>query len=133
MTTAKRRRLKVSYALHLQQQTDAVSNVVSNVAAAVVDVSVFQRRFLRHMTRPPPEHVRLRQQLRQQRRRLVQDIYSELGTIYFRRAYRMTYQSFKHLAALLCPYILAACGKKDIPRNYWNGPNSADVRLAYAI
>ena len=45
----------------------------------------------------------------------------------------MTYRSFKHLAALLCPYILAACGKKGNPRNYRNGPISPDVRLACAI
>jgi hypothetical protein len=45
----------------------------------------------------------------------------------------MTYHSFKHPATLLYPYILAACGKKGIPRNYQNGPISPDVRLACAI
>ncbi len=133
MTTARRRRLKVSYALHLQQQTAAVSNVVANVASAVVDVSVRQWRLRRRTTKTPPEHVRSRRQLRQRRRRSVRYIYNELGPIYFRRAYRMTYRSFKHLAALLCPYILAACGKKGNPRNYRNGPISPDVRLACAI
>ena len=132
MTTARRRRLKVSYALHLQQQTAAVSNVVANVAPAVVDVSVRQWR-LRRRTRTPPEHVRSRRQLRQRRRRSVWDIYNELGPTYVQRAYRMRYRSFKHLAALLCPYILAACGKKGNPRNYRNGPISPDVRLACAI
>jgi hypothetical protein len=119
MTTARRRRLQVSYALHLQQQTAAVSDVVANVTAAIVDLSVCQWRLRQRTTRTTPEHVRSRRQLRQRRRRSVRDIYKELGAaIYFRRAYRMTYQSFKHLAALLCPYILAACGKKGNPRNY---------------
>ena len=67
MTTVRRRRLKVSYALHLQQQTAAVSNVVANVAPAVVDVSVRQWRLRRRTTRTPPEHVRSRRQLRQRR------------------------------------------------------------------
>ena len=134
MTTARRRRLKVSYgALHLQQQTAPVSNVVANVAVAVVDVSVGQRQLLRHATRTPPEYVLSLRRLRQRRWRSVWDIYNELGATYFRRAYRMACQSFKHLAALLCPYILSACGKKSIPRSYRNGPISPDVQLACAI
>jgi hypothetical protein len=45
----------------------------------------------------------------------------------------MTYQSFKHLAALLPPYIFAACGKRGLPRYYRNARISPDVRLACAI
>ena len=62
------------------------------------------------------------------------DIYNELGaTSYFERAYRMIYQTFKHLAVLLCPLILSAFGKKGTMRHYRNGPISPDVRLACAI
>jgi hypothetical protein len=53
--------------------------------------------------------------------------------MYVRRAYRMTYQSFKHLAALLRSYIFAACGKRGLPRYYSNRRISPDARLACAI
>jgi hypothetical protein len=122
MTATRSRRQRSSYALQLQQSATA-SNVVANVAAVVVC-----SRLLRSTT--SPGHLPSRRQLRPRRRRSVRDIYNELGPIYFRQAYRMTYQSFKHLAALLRPYIFAACGKQGLPRYYRNGLISPDVRLA---
>ena len=116
----------MSCALQFRQQSAAVSNVVANVTAVVV------RRLLRSKTNNPG-YVRSRRTLRRRRRRSVGDIYNELGPLYFRRAYRMTYQSFKRLAVLLRPYILAASGSKGTPRHYRNGPISPDVRLACAI
>jgi hypothetical protein len=45
----------------------------------------------------------------------------------------MAYKTFKRLAALLRPGIIAACGNKGTPRHSPNGPISPDVRLACAI
>ncbi len=122
----------MSYALHLQQQLAAMSNVVANVAAVLADVNVCQRQLQQSTTNLEFVPSR-RMRLRQRRRRSVRDIYNELGAIYFQRAYRMTYQSFKRFAVLLRPYILAACGKTGTPMNYRNGPILPDVQLACAI
>ena len=43
------------------------------------------------------------------------------------------YASFRRLAALLCPLIIAACGTKRARRYCPNGLISPDVRLACAI
>ena len=53
--------------------------------------------------------------------------------MYFRQAYCMSYQSFKHLAVLLHLRIFAACSKRGLPRYYCNGQISPDVWLACAI
>jgi DDE superfamily endonuclease len=45
----------------------------------------------------------------------------------------MSYTTFKRLAALLCPNINAACGKKGTTRFCRNGQITPDVRLACAI
>ena len=47
------------------------------------------------------------------KRRSVEDIYNELGPMYFRRAYRMQYSTFKALADELCPISLMQVGKKE--------------------
>ena len=60
--------------------------------------------------------------------------YNELGPMYFRRAYRMQYSTFKALADELCPYIIDASGQKGGPKRCVpNGPILPDVRLACAI
>ena len=41
----------------------------------------------------------------------VQEVYAQLGPINFRRAFRMTYDSFWHLYFILSPYIDAATEK----------------------
>ena len=70
----------------------------------------------------------------QTRKRSVEDIYNELGPIYFRRACRMQYSTFKALADEHCPYIIGACGHKGGPKRFIpNSPISPDVRLACAI
>ena len=124
MTTTRSTRQRASRAVQLQQSAE-VSNVVAHVAGVVVS------RLLRRTTYSG--YIRSRLALRRRTRRSVKDIFNELGPLYFRRAYRMTYQSFKRLADLLRPYINAASGKKGIPRCYQNGPISPDVRLACAI
>ena len=38
-------------------------------------------------------------------RRSVEDVYASLGEIYFKRAYRMTYESFVRLVEKISPYL----------------------------
>jgi hypothetical protein len=122
----------VSYSIDLQHSA-TVSNIVVNSAAVVVqNVTNLEQRLRRNMPNPLLSNP-VRRRCRPRRRRSVSDIYKELGRIYFRRAYRMTYTSFRRLAALLRPYIITACGSKGAPRYCPNGPISPDVRLACAI
>ncbi len=53
--------------------------------------------------------------------------------MYFRRAYRRNYNTFKHLAVELCPFIKDASRQKSTANYTPNGPISPDVRLACAI
>lgn len=118
------RRRRVPYSIDLQHSATVSNVVVSSAAVVVEDV-------LRTMTNQGS--ARAAQRLRPRRRRSVRDVYRELGSIYFRRAYRMTYISFKRLAALLRPLISASTGYKGTPRYCPNGPIPPDVRLACAI
>ena len=73
---------------------------------------------------------------RARRRRSINEIYKQLGPLYFRRAYRMKFSTFKRLANELRPYILQAAGQKGGGRSTRHVPNgriSSDVRLACAI
>ncbi len=122
--------------MHIVQDLEnstGVANVVANVTAVVVDVAVRRRRLRRRRTRNhggsmPGRSFRVRT------RRSVEDIYKQLAKVYFRRAYRMKYRTFKRLAHALRPYIIAASGQKGgPPGSIRNGPISSDVRLACAI
>lgn len=111
-----------------------VGYVMANVAALVADFVLSQsrkqkRRRKFHGGSLPGRTFRVR------KRRSVEDIYNELGHIYFRRAYRMKYSTFKCLAEELGPYIIRASGQKDgvRPGSPPNGHISSDVRLACAI
>ena len=132
MTTFKRRQ-QVSYIQDLEHSVsvaNAVANVAANVAAFIVEVAVKRRLLRRRMTNrgSVPEWTFWRR-----KRRSVRDIYNELGDVYFRRAYRMKYKTFKCLVTLLCPFIVAASRKKGSKSCISNGPISPDVRLACAI
>ena len=101
----------MSHPLH---DFSSVLNIVANVAAVVAQ-QVIRRRFQRitnHGGSPRGRSFRKRQ------RRSVRDIYEELGDVYFRRAYRMKYDTFNRLATLLSPYIIESSGKKQTSRNY---------------
>ena len=75
----------------------------------------------------------------------VQEVYAQLGPINFRRAFRMTYDSFWRLYFILSPYIDAATekgnrfqlkggrGDRYAPPPVPNGPISASSRLACTI
>jgi hypothetical protein len=68
------------------------------------------------------------------KRKQVATIYKELGDIYFRRAYRMSYCTFKQLASMLSPLITAYSGIKiDSTNNVPNGRITPEVRLACAL
>jgi hypothetical protein len=72
---------------------------------------------------------------RARKRRSVHDIDKQLGPLYFRRAHRMKFSTFKCLANELRQYILRAAGHRggDTIRHVPNGRTSPDVRLACAI
>ena len=109
-----------------------VCSVVANIAAVLLDLQVRKvqgrRLQMRKNTRSPrSRHFRVR------KRRFVEEIYNELGPMYFRGAYHMQYSSFKALADKLRPNIILACGQKEEPKRFIpKGPISPDVRLACA-
>ena len=79
------------------------------------------------------------------RRRTVREVYRMIGSAYFRRAYRMDYQSFLRLHEKLSTGIQAAlriilkyelkglAGENSKPPPIPNGPISTKVRLAVAL
>ena len=110
-----------------------VCSVVANIATVLLDRAVRKIRGRRLQTRRRTRSHRTRH-FRKRTRRSVEDICNELGPLYFRRAYRMQYSTFKALANELRPYIIRACGHKGGPKRFIpNGPISPDVRLACAI
>jgi DDE superfamily endonuclease len=131
---------QTTYLMH-QQRSAAVMSAVAHVSMAIAQRELSSRRCRtrrRRMRRTTNEQGRTtvptRRVFRPRRRRSVEDVYKELGDVYFRRAYRMKYCTFQRLASMLRAYIIAASGKKQGSRNYIpNGPISTDVRLACAL
>ena len=71
---------------------------------------------------------------RYRKRHSVADIYNVLGPVYFRRAYRMTYETFLDLYDSLEESLNEVIGSNtDNYRYAHNGPISNSVRLACAI
>ena len=102
MTTTKRRQRK-SYSLD-----ETLANIVANATAVIV------QRFLRQCRQKSRTGMRNQGGLapgrifRRRYRRSVQDIYEEVGALYFRRAYQMKCSTFMSLVAGLRRYIIAA-------------------------
>ncbi len=102
MTTTKRRQRK-SYSLD-----ETLANIVENATAVIV------QRFLRQCRQKSRTGMRNQGGLapgrifRRRYRRSVQDIYEEVGALYFRRAYQMKCSTFMSLVAGLRRYIIAA-------------------------
>jgi hypothetical protein len=94
----------VSHALDLEHSAASVANVVANVTAVVVTTAVRQRR-VKMRTRKAKRGSLPGRTFQQRTRRSVYEIFKELGEVYFRRAYRMKYRTFKCLANELRPYI----------------------------
>jgi hypothetical protein len=114
-------------------QSSLLLNIVANASAVVVH-HILRNRQKRRRTRSTEGFSMHRRTFRKRRRRSVVDIYRELGDAYFRRAYRMSYFTFKRLATLLRPGIVLASGKKESSRNHLhNGPILPEVRLACAL
>jgi hypothetical protein len=128
MTSNTRTRRRAQHS-HDLEQSASVSSVVANVAAVLEYVTAWhpKRQMMRHKGSAPGR------QFRRRTRRSDQDIHKELGKTYFWLAYRMSYTTFKRLAALLRPNIHAACRQKGSTRFCWNGQISPDVRLSCAI
>ena len=64
----------------------------------------------------------------------VKDIYQQLGPVYFKRSYRMKYESFKKLARKLHHGIMRFSGTNRFSKNYiHNGRITPSVRLACAL
>jgi hypothetical protein len=74
-------------------------------------------------------------QTRKRERRSVEQIYNALGPQYFRRAYRMSYQSFWKLYNEILPYLIKVAGYPDDEKSFYvhNGKIALSVRLACAI
>jgi DDE superfamily endonuclease len=85
-------------------------------------------------TRRPPEGIRLRTRFITRRRASVEEIYEELGELYWCKAYRMSYRSFNKLCWMLEDGIKMSSGKNNgTCRHYVNGFICYKVRLAIAI
>jgi hypothetical protein len=79
--------------------------------------------------------IGFRGKTRAQKRRAVQLIYEELGLVYFKRSFRMSYQSFCELSELMAPTILRVLNYKE-GQGYRTRPNgriSPSARLACAL
>jgi hypothetical protein len=137
-------RQATSYLSMQHQRSSAAMNAVAHVAVAVV-LAQQELATLEQEGRQEPHRLRSNRRYapprcgaRPRKRRSVADVYQELGDVYFRRAYRMKYNTFKRLASMLHPLIIAASGKSEevSSQNYRyipNGPISTDVRLACAL
>jgi hypothetical protein len=62
-------------------------------------------------------------------RRSVEDVYASLGDIYFKRAYRMTYESFVRLVEKISPYL----PHSDACMARVNGPIPDSTRIAASL
>jgi len=105
--------------------------------AAVVVVHVFLRIQKKRRSRRKQGSSEKRWTCRIRHRRSVLEIFNQLGDPYFRRAYRMTYSSFGHLALLLSEGIILASGQKEgsslVQHHVHNGRIMPEVRLAGAL
>jgi hypothetical protein len=62
-------------------------------------------------------------------RRTVEEVYECLGDVYFKRAYRMTYESFRKLADKISPYMQQG----DLGYARVNGPISDSSCIAVSL
>jgi DDE superfamily endonuclease len=124
----------MSHSHHFLWNSRSVTNsIIANVAGVVAEnVAVSHHDGLRR-GRTKKLGSSPGRTILERNRRSVKDIYKQLGKVYFQRAYRMKYSTFRRLAAALRPYIISVSGKKGTTRYIPNGPISPDVRLACAI
>ena len=113
-----------------QNRRNEVSLIVGNLAAAIAAKNE------REATSHTPRYART------QRRQFVVGVYRNLGPSYFRRVYRMSYESFCHLHHKLSPGIKAAVrvlrkyqqrglqSSISKPPPFPNGPIPTSIHLA---
>ena len=116
-----------------QNRRNEVSLIVGNLAAAIA------AKKQREATPHTPLYART------WRRQFVVEVYRNLGSSYFRRAYNMTYESFCHLHHKRSPGIKAAArvlrkyqlrglqSSISKPPPVPNGPIPSSIRLACAL
>jgi hypothetical protein len=93
-----------------------ISSTNVNIAVNAVAVAAEKIVLMRRKGSSPGK--RLGKPARVRQRVSVNSVYKQLGPAYFRRAYRMSYQSFKRLAAKLHDGIVLASGKNMHSSNY---------------
>ena len=112
-------------------RTLCLCNIVANVAVFAADAALQQCQLQRTSSTNVISEFWVR------KRRHVEDIYKELGPVFFRRVYRMQYCNFETLADELSWCIVSARGQKEgylsSSRFIPNGPIMPDVRLACAM
>ena len=115
----------------------STSSVHVDVAVQAAAMAVLQRVVQQRRQGGRPRFSRYRSTGARPRQRVqVKDIYEQLGPTYFKRSYRMKYQSFKKLARKLHHGIIRFSLKNRFVRNYRyvpNGPITTSVRLACAL
>jgi hypothetical protein len=109
-----------------------VGSAVQAVAAAAIKYKrTLERRWDRRYQCPGS---RLGSRTRIRKRRTVEEVFEILGDQYFKRAFRMSYRSFKKLARVLKGHIISASKKYPTrTRHCPNGPIFPDLRLACAL
>ena len=110
--------------------------VVAQVIAVVVSATFVSFSSRTSSTTSPKGGASRGRTFRKRTRRSVQDMYKEMGDLYFCRAYRMKYETFLELTYEFGPYIERAIRRRAGSRapNYIpNGRILPDVRLACPI
>ena len=118
-----------------EQTASLVANALANVATAVA-IEVVEKQSSSSVTRTRTRGGSARgRSFRRRIQHSVEDIYQQLGDVYFRRAYRMKYTTFTRLANDLWRSIVDTSGQKeeDQSRHVPTGRISPDVRLTCAI
>jgi len=108
-----------------------VRNEICFMAALAAAKRVFKRRQLLRLKR---RGTRKEKSARYRLGRSVHSLYVELGPSYFKRAFRMTYESFQKLSSTLKDGIINASKRKVNSKNWVpNGRVTPQVRLACAL
>jgi hypothetical protein len=125
----------ISEDIHATNRAESNRKVARrNAALAVQAVALVSQMFVRK--RKSRRSSRLGCPTRCRRRVPIEEIHAQLGPIYFRRAYRMKFSSFKKLAGILKDTIIEKSGKTSStkhPRYVPNGPITHETRLACAL
>lgn len=102
----------------------------------LLDVAATQNHIYNHKQRRKRkrEGTRLDKKAHERQRKTIDQIYRDLGPIYFKRAFRMTYSNFTTLLTIVKPYLTSVTRHPTEPCPHApNGFISESIRLACAI